>query len=243
MKINIREKDNVAILDLEGSIDINASDFVETVGWVLVTKSKNILCNFEGVNLVDYVGVSLIAVAYKNVLNHKGKMKLYNVATHIRKLFSIVGLDKVFDYYENEDDAIIDFKEEQLFSHILEQRLRRRFKRIPLHNTIEYKQKFSPKDIYYKGKIVNLSAIGSFIIAEKIFSVGEILNTRIHLEPSPGVVEIDARVIWEADKEIQPLESPAMGLEFYNITQQAQEIIIDFVEKHLTHSSQEQEET
>jgi stage II sporulation protein AA (anti-sigma F factor antagonist) len=239
MKINVRECENIAILDLEGSIDINASDFVETVGWVLVQRTKNILCNFEGVNLIDYVGISLIAVAYKNVLNHKGKMKLYNVPSHVRKLFSIVGLDKVFSYYEEEQQAITSFKEEELFSQILQQRLRRRFKRIPLKSIIEYKQKFSPKDICYKGKIVNLSAIGTFVIADKIFSIGEMLLTKLQLLPSPGVIEVDSRVVWVADEEIQPMESPGMGLEFYNITLQKQEQIIEFVEKHLTHSAQE----
>ncbi|MCK9573896.1 MAG: anti-sigma factor antagonist [Candidatus Omnitrophica bacterium] len=239
MKITTREKEDVVILDLEGSIDINSADFVETVGWALITKSKNILCNFEGINLIDYVGISLIAVAYKNILNHKGRMKLCNVPSHVQKLFSIVGLDKVFTYYENEDEAIKSFTEEVLFSHILEQRLRRRFKRIPLHNTIEYKQKYSPKDIFHKGKIINLSAIGVFLAAEKVFSIGEILTTRIDLTPAPGVIEVDSKVVWEADSEIQPMESPGMGLEFYDISPEVQEQIINFVEKHLTHSSQE----
>lgn len=239
MKINIRETQNIVILDIDGSIDINSSDFVETVGWALVTKSKNILCNFEGINLIDYVGISLIAVAYKNVLNHKGKLKLFSVPSHVQKLFAVVGLDKVFDYYENEEVAIKSFKEEELFSHILEQRLRRRFKRIPLQRIIEYKQKYAAKETYYKGKIVNLSAIGAFILAEKTFSIGETLTARLHLEPTPGILEIDARVVWEADKEIQPIESAAMGLEFQNISSQIQEQIVDFVEKNLTHSSQE----
>jgi len=239
MKINIRESENIVILDIDGSIDINSSDFVETVGWALVTKSKNILCNLEGINLIDYVGISLIAVAYKNVLNHKGKMKLFNVPSHVQKLFAVVGLDKVFEYYQNEEVAIKSFKEEELFSHILEQRLRRRFKRIPLQRIIEYKQKYAEKETYHKGKIVNLSAIGAFIIADKTFSIGETLTTRLHLEPTPGILEIDARVVWEADKEIQPIESPAMGLEFQNISPQTQEQIIDFVEKNLTHSPQE----
>jgi stage II sporulation protein AA (anti-sigma F factor antagonist) len=239
VKINVREQNNVVILDLEGSIDINASDFIETVGWALVQRTKNILCNFENVNLIDYVGISLIAVAYKNVLNHKGKMKLCNVPSHVRKLFSIVGMDKVFSYYENEKEAIDSFSEEEVFSQILERHLRRRFKRIPLKTIIEYKQKFSPKDIYYKGKIINLSAIGMFVIAEKLFSIGEILSVKLHLLPTPGIMDTEAKVVWVADKEIQPLESPAMGLEFYSLSAQKQEQIIEFVEKHLTHSAQE----
>lgn len=233
MKINIRNKNSIVILDLEGNIDINASEFIETVGWALVSKSKDILCNFEGVNLIDYVGISIIAVAYKNVLNHKGKLKLYNVPAHVRRLFSVVGLDRVFDYYETEEQGLKSFKEEATFSEIINKQLRRRFKRIPVKGDIFFKQKFPPKDTFYNGKIINISAIGVFLISENIFPIGEILSTKLHLLPEPGIVEIDAKVVWVADQEIQPMESPAMGLEFYNIEAHQQEQIIQFVEKNL----------
>jgi stage II sporulation protein AA (anti-sigma F factor antagonist) len=240
MKIRIREKEGITILDLQGNIDINASDFVEAVGWALRYKSKDILCNFGDVNLVDYVGISVIAVVYKNVLNHKGKMKVCNVPSHVRNLFAIVGLNRVFTYYQSEEEAMRSFKEEKKIFQILEKKLRRRFQRIPFRTTIEYKQKFSPKDIFYKGKILNLSAIGVFIVAKKIFSVEEILTTRINLSPKPGIIDIDAKVVWVADQQIQPLEYPGMGLQFYNIDPKTQERIIEFVEKHLTHSSSQE---
>ncbi|MDD5195124.1 MAG: anti-sigma factor antagonist [Candidatus Omnitrophica bacterium] len=233
MKINIRYKDTAVILDLEGNIDINSSEFVETVGWALINKSKDILCNCEGINLIDYVGISIIAVAYKNVLNHKGRLKLYAVPTHVQRLFSVVGLDRVFDYYETESEALKSFAEESIFSEIIDKQLRRRFKRVPLNGDIHYKQKFSPVNTFYTGKIINLSAIGVFLISDKLFSIGEILSTKLHLLPEPGIVEIDAKVVWVADQEIQPLESPAMGLEFYNIEAHQQERIIQFVEKNL----------
>lgn len=239
MNINIREKEGVAILDLEGNIDINASDFIETVGWVLVNKARDILCNFENVNLIDYVGVSVIAVAYKNVLNQKGRLKIYAVPSHVAKLFAIVGLDRVFDYYETEEEALKSFKEERTFSEILKKQLRRRFKRVPIQIPLEYKQKISTQDNFWRGKVLNLSAIGAFAIAEKIFPIGELLTARMYLMPKPGVIEVDAKVVWVADEEIQPLESPAMGLEFYAIPAEMQEKIIGFVEKHLTHTPQE----
>ena len=113
MKIRIREKEEVIILDLEGNISIDASSLVETVGAVLKEKTKDIICNFEGVNLVDYVGVSLIAVIYKNVLNQNGRIKLYNVPSHVAKLFSIVGLDKVFEYYPSEEIALAEIKKDK----------------------------------------------------------------------------------------------------------------------------------
>lgn len=239
MKIGIREKEGVVILDLEGNIDINASDFVETVGWVLNNRSKDIVCNFEGINLIDYVGVSLIAVIYKNILNHKGTIKLYNVPSHVMKLFSMVGLDRVFDYYPTEKQALKAIKEEKDIAKILQKQLRRRFKRIPFKATIEYKLKFSRSDLFYKGKIINLSAEGVFVVTQQLCSIGDLLLVRINLLPEPGMLEATAKVVWVADEEIQSEDSPGMGLEFYNLDPEKQEKIIQFVERHLTHSAQE----
>lgn len=238
MKITVRENQGIAIIDMEGDININASDLVETIGWVLSAKSKDILCNFEGVNLVDYVGISVIAVAYKNVLNHNGMMKIYNVPFHIKTLFSVVGLDRVFEYYDTEEEALCQFEEEKEITQIMRKNLRRRFKRIDLHSEIEYRPMSSCED-FYKGRILNLSALGMFIIADKIFPVGQFLSARLHLLPNPGIVDVETKVVWVADEEIQPLESPGMGLELCNVSSEIEAEIIQFVEKHLTHLSEE----
>ena len=50
IKVTTREKDGFVILDLEGNIDINASNLVETVGWVLKYKSRQIVFNFQNIN-------------------------------------------------------------------------------------------------------------------------------------------------------------------------------------------------
>lgn len=239
MKIDIREKDGMAILDLEGNIDINASNFVETVGWVLVNKSKNVICNFESVNLIDYVGISLIAVIYKNVSNHQGVMKLCNVPSHVMKLFSIVGLDRIFEYHVTEDHAIKKIKEEKNISESSDSQFRRRFKRIPFNSSIEYQPKFSSQDNFYNGKIINLSGDGVFVAAQKLFSMGDLLHARIHLLPEPGMLEVDAKVVWISDQEIQPEDFPGMGLEFNDINPEIQEKIVLFVEQHTARSAQE----
>ena len=239
MKVKVREKEKVVILDLEGSIDINAASFVETVGWVLKNKTKDIICNFEGVNLVDYVGISLIAVVYKNVLSHGGRINLYNLPSHITKLFSIVGLNKVFEYYATEEQALAGIKESKSVSQLIKKRLRRKFKRIPLSTDVDYRQKVSQSRLFYKGKIVNLSGDGIFMHADKMFPVGDLMLLHLNLLPEPGTIELEAKVIWLADKELQANDYPGMGLEFCNITTKSQEEIIQFVEKYLTHSTQD----
>jgi len=233
MRIARRKKKGVAIFDLEGNIDINSSDFIEAVGWALTHGRKEIICNMSGVNLIDYIGVSVLAIIYKNVINHNAKIKFYGVPYHVKKLFSIVGLNRVFECYDTEEAALQSFKEEKVIDKILKKKLRRRFTRVPFKSTIEYRGKFSREDSFYKGKIINLSGIGAFVIGEKVFSVDEILSTRLYLLPKPGIVEVEAKVIWVSSDGIHPIEYPAMGIEFYNITSRKQKVIIDFVEKHI----------
>jgi len=233
MKVILREKDDVVILDLEGNIDINASNLVETVGEILKRDIKDIVCNLESVNLVDYVGVSLLAVIYKNILNHQGRIVLYSIPSHVMKLFTIVGLDKVFEYYTTEEEALNHIKEERVISQILRTQLRRRFKRIPINLDIEYRQKLTTKNLFYRGKVVNLSAVGIFVVANKIFSAGELLFSRINFLPKPGIIELDAKVIWVAEGEEKFQGLCGMGINFHNITTEKQALIIQFVERHL----------
>ena len=241
MNIKVRDKNGVYILDMEGNIDINASDFVETIGWVLTHRSREILCNFSGVNMIDYVGISLMAVAYKNILNHKGKIKFYSVPPHVKKLFSVVGMDRVLETYDTEEQALQSFKEDKQFSKIMTKKLRRRFKRIPLRCDIQFKQKFASHQDFSCGRVINISAIGLFVFADKVFNIGDILTTKINLHPSPGPIEFDTKVVWIADKEIQPQDAPGMGLEFHELESEKQKQIMEFIEKHLTHSSENED--
>ena len=233
MRIRKREKEKVSILDLEGNIDINSSDLIEAVGWLLNHRKSNIICNMAGVNLVDYIGISILAIIYKNVLNHKGKIKFYNIPPHINKLFNIVGLDKVLERFDTEDQALNSFGEDDIIAGIMEKKLRRSFERAVFNSKIEYKQKFSHNAGIYKGKIINISAAGAFIIGEKTFPIGEMISTKLYLMPNPGVVKLEAKVIWKSSSDVHPLEYPAMGIEFYNIDSQAQKAIIEFTERHI----------
>src|SRR3990167_7672172 len=106
MSIRVREVDNINILDIEGNIDINSSDIVETVGWLVNTGKLNIILNLENVGLVDYSGLSILAIAYKNAVNHKGKFKLLHAPLPVIELFKIVRLDSVFEIYVDEESAV-----------------------------------------------------------------------------------------------------------------------------------------
>lgn len=231
LEIDFRAVKLVAILDLSGAVDIDCANLIEQVGWCLENGYRNIICNFENVNVVDYAGLSVLAIAYKDVVNHKGGIKFLNVAVHIKKIFNLVCLDRVFDMYDDEKLAINSFEEEKIIAAIQKKQLRRRFKRLPLDIDMQFKSKREEK--FNHGKVLNLSAVGLLVFVDKTYPLGEILRIKLMLMPKPGVIELDAKVVWLVQKEIQPQIYPGMGLEFYQLGTKTQKNILEFVERNL----------
>ncbi|MDD5417145.1 MAG: PilZ domain-containing protein [Candidatus Aenigmarchaeota archaeon] len=232
LEVNLRKSGAVAVVDLSGTIDIDASSFIEKVGWCLNNGYKEILCNLENVEMVDYAGLTVLSIAYKNVLNHKGRLKLTNVSAHIKKTFSLVCLDKVFEMFDDDEFALRSFEEDRIICEIKKKQLRRRFKRLPLDIDIHFRSKAHEKN-FNSGKILNLSAVGMLVFAERTYPLGEILELELSLYPHPGRMEVNGKVVWLVQKDIQPQIYPAMGIEFYRLDSDTQQHIVNFVDRNL----------
>jgi len=236
MNIRIRDLHKISIVDINGRIDINASEVIETIGWLLKNRKKDILLNFGKVDLVDYSGISILAIAYKNVINHKGKMKFCNVALHIEEMFKLVRLDSIFEIYKNEDTALRTYHYE---SPIDKKQLRRRYKRLDVHIEVEFcakRELGKKKEIWHTGKVLNLSGDGIFLYTKKVLRTGTEAALKIVLrEEKP--FQVGGVVIWLADKTIQPQSYPGMGIQFKKVGKQNQDRLLNFINRHITHRS------
>jgi len=178
MPIRIREVGNINILDMDGRIDINSSDIIETVGWLVNTGKVNLIFNLENVDIVDYNGLSILAIAYKNIVNHKGRLRFLHVSLPVMELFKVVKLDAVFEAYADEDSAVNSFCEDT----VDRAHLRRKFQRLDIHINAKYKivsgQK-NPK--VFEGKVLNLSGAGAYIYSRSTFPINSLLNMEFSL--------------------------------------------------------------
>lgn len=237
MEIRARQKDNIIVLDLAGRIDIDSANLVEVVGQCLRDGYSDILCNFEEVEFIDYMGVSALVIAYKEVINNHGRMKFVNLAAHLKGVFSIAGLDRVIEIYATEDLAINNFKEDKVIENIKKMQLRRRFKRLPIDIKIELKAKYDKSPTCIKVDILNLSAVGAFIFGCDKFKLGDEVILRLKLPPKYEEIELQAKVVWLPDKQIQPHFHPGIGVEFCNIPTSVQQVLVEFVERNLSFMS------
>jgi len=237
MEIRARQKGNIIILDLCGRIDVDAANLVEVVGQCIREGYSDILCNLEAVDFIDYMGISVIVIAYKEVINNKGRMKFTNIPAHLKGLFCVAGLDRVIDIYATEDIAINSFKEDKIIENIKKMQLRRRFKRLPIDIKIELKEKYGKGARGLEAELLNLSAIGAYLYGCSQFRLGEEIILKIKLPPKLEEIELEAKVVWLSDKQIQPHSHPGMGVEFCNISPPVQQKLIEFIERNLSFMS------
>lgn len=240
MEIKARQKDSVIILDLSGHIDVNSANFVEVVGQCIRDGYNDILCNFEEVDFIDYLGISAIVIAYKEVINSQGRMKFTNIPSHLKGTLSIAGIDRVIEIYTTEEQAVDSFKEDKIIEKIKKMQLRRRFKRLPIAiKRIELKNKYEKGPVCHKVDILNLSAIGAYIYGCDKFKLGDEVILKLRLPPKNEEIALEAKVVWLPDKQIQPQISPGMGVEFHNISQVIQQKLVEFIERNLSFMSAE----
>lgn len=238
MDIRARQKGNIVILDLYGRIDVDSANLVEVVGQCIRDSYCDILCNFEAVDFIDYMGISVIVIAYKEVVNNNGRIKFVNIPAHLKGIFAIAGLDRVIDIYATEDMAINSFKEDKIIENIKKLQLRRRFKRLPIDIKIELQAKHDEGAVCLKGDLLNLSAIGAYIYGCDKFKLGDEIILKLKLTaPKLQELELQARVVWLSDKQIQPHSHPGMGVEFYDIPPSTQQKLLEFIERNLSFMS------
>lgn len=236
LDLKLREAKEITIIDIEGRIDLNASELIELVGWLLKRGKKKILLNFEHVDALDYSGLSVLAIAYKNVRNHEGILKFVSVPLHIEKLLRIAQLLDVFELHQEEEVALSSFNETRFQPHLPP--LRRRFKRLEVVNiAVRYLPVYRKGDPFLEGKAFNLGGEGLFLYAQKVFPLNTELILELHFpkENLPFVTE--GTVAWLADKELQPHNFPGMGVQFKKLDSKQQKLLIEFIDRNVVQRS------
>ena len=112
MKITMRQRDGVTILDLEGqdhhrhratSRSAMRSSRRSTDGQI------KILLNAKGVTTIDSSGIGELVAGYTTVTNRGGKLKLCNLPPKVQDILQVTQLITVFEVFEDEDEAVRSF--------------------------------------------------------------------------------------------------------------------------------------
>src|SRR5437016_74156 len=113
-ELNIRERQagDVTILDLEGKITIGEGSVSlrSAIRRLIEEGKKKILLNLAGVGYVDSSGIGELVSSYTTINREGGQLKLLSLTQKLQDLLTITKLLTVFDAYDDEPEALSNFK-------------------------------------------------------------------------------------------------------------------------------------
>lgn len=96
LKVDLKKDGELLFVDLQGDLDINSNkEFKEKVN--SVQEIKKIIVNCENLSYIDSTGLGAFISIYKHIKEKGEKLVITGLKPHIKKIFFITDLDKVFE--------------------------------------------------------------------------------------------------------------------------------------------------
>lgn len=113
MDIKIRERDDVAILDLRG--EIRLSEHPEHILRDYIKREmdkgkRKLLLNFADLEFIDSSGIGELVSSYVSVKNAGGKLRIASVPDKIMLILEYTSLGNIIEVFESEDAALQNFE-------------------------------------------------------------------------------------------------------------------------------------
>ncbi len=97
----------VVVLVVDGEINFNSSpDFRKAFLKVLDSKAQKVVVNLSNVAYVDSSGLATLVEAHQKIKSAGGRLKLSNLTNKVKSLFEITKLEKLFEIFPTEEDAL-----------------------------------------------------------------------------------------------------------------------------------------
>src|SRR2546423_7321449 len=113
-ELNMKERQSgdVTVLDMDGKITIGEGSVAlrSAVRRLLEEGKKKILLNLAGVGYIDSSGIGELVSSYTAINKDSGQLKLLHLTQKLQDLLTITKLLTVFDVYDDESEALSNFK-------------------------------------------------------------------------------------------------------------------------------------
>ena len=111
MEISLREKGNVAILSLNGRLDLTSGGALkEEVKKQFEKEVNQVHLNMAKVDFINSSGLGALVSIMKEVRVQKGRLTLSNMATYVQEIFDITQLSHIFEIFGEEEEALASFQ-------------------------------------------------------------------------------------------------------------------------------------
>ena len=108
MHIEVRQSDDVMILDLKGRLTAGLGDQIlrDAVDELLAEGRRRILLNLSEVSFLDSAGVGELVAGLKTARRFQAELKLLNVGERVYSTLDMARLLPTFEIYNDESEAV-----------------------------------------------------------------------------------------------------------------------------------------
>jgi anti-sigma B factor antagonist len=111
MHVEVRQSQDVVILDLKGRLTAGLGDQIlrEAIDELLAENRRRILLNLSEVAFLDSAGVGELVSGLKTARRFGAELKLLNVGDRVYSTLEMARLLHTFEIYSDEEEAIRSF--------------------------------------------------------------------------------------------------------------------------------------
>ena len=112
MKYKIKMIDDVAVFALSGRMmgDKLTSELYEEAKGLISKGVRKLVIDLLEVDFINSIGLGLIIACRTSMVKVGGSLKLLCSSHNIEKYFQITELDKFFDFYKSEEEALESYE-------------------------------------------------------------------------------------------------------------------------------------
>ncbi|GAB6087737.1 anti-sigma F factor antagonist [Alkaliphilus crotonatoxidans] len=108
MLLNYEIIDNKLIVKLDGELDHHVSEEIrnDLDEAIEQKRIKNLIFDLSNLRFMDSSGIGVIMGRYKNISKLGGKVAIIKVSEKVDKIFTLSGLYKIVEKYDNLNEAL-----------------------------------------------------------------------------------------------------------------------------------------
>lgn len=107
MKVQVRNADNVAIIDCRGEVDLYSSTHLrEALLKSIRAEGPSVLVNMEEVGYIDSSGIATLVEGLQLSRQTKTRFGLFGLRSNARSVLELARLHKVFNIFDDEHEAL-----------------------------------------------------------------------------------------------------------------------------------------
>jgi anti-anti-sigma factor len=113
MHVNVRQVQDVMILDLQGRLTAGLGDQIlrDAIDELLAENRKKILLNLSALAFLDSAGVGELVAGLKTARRFGAELKLLNLGDRVYSTLDMARLLPTFETYDDEAQAVRSFQE------------------------------------------------------------------------------------------------------------------------------------